>query len=253
MSPVTSSDVDFIERHRRILAIRPELRSVYQEWFGQLLRHVDGLDPLVEIGSGPGFFKEQYSSLISTDLILSPGIDVVCDARSLPFQSGTVGALVMIDVLHHLPKPLDFIAEAGRVLRPGGRLAMIEPWITPLSFFLYRYFHQEDCCLGVDLAQPFDESNKKAFDGNVAIPFRLIKYFETATDPLRLIRADAFLGLPYLATLGFKCTRQIPHALLDFARGCERLLGAMTRFAATRILVILQRNSEDSYVKPIKI
>jgi hypothetical protein len=30
--------------------------------------------------------------------------------------------------------------EAARVLRPGGRIAMIESWITVPSFVLYRYF-----------------------------------------------------------------------------------------------------------------
>ena len=97
---------------------------------------------------------------------------------ALSFQSGSVGALVMVDVLHHLPKPLEFLAEAGRVLSPGGRLAMIEPWITVPSYLLYRYFHHEDCSLAVDVRRPFDELDKRAFDGNAAIPFKLLKHFK---------------------------------------------------------------------------
>lgn len=246
MSRVTLSDLDLLSRHRKIWAVRPELRSVYQEWFSQLLGYVDGLQPIVEIGSGPGFFKEYFPHLISTDLIRSPWVDVVCDAYPLPFRSGSVGALVMVDVLHHLPKPLEFMAEAGRVLQPSGRLAMIEPWITPLSFLLYRYFHHEDCGLRFDLDCPFNESDKKAFDGNAAIPFKVVKYFEAKLEPLRLIRADAFLGLPYLVTLGFKCARPIPHTLVDFAKVCERLLGPIGRFAATRILLVWENSKYGS-------
>jgi SAM-dependent methyltransferase len=214
------------------------------------MRCVDGLQPIVEIGSGPGFFKEYFPRLISTDLIPSPWIDVACDACSLPFRSGTVGALVCVDALHHLPKPLEFMSEAGRVLQPGGRLAMIEPWITPLSFLLYRYFHHEDCRLGVDLACPFnvDDSGKKAFDGNAAIPFKLVKYFKTGVQPLRLIQAEAFLGLPYLLTLGFKCARPISQKLVDFAKVCERLiiLRRIARFSATRVLIVWENNPYDS-------
>ena len=246
MSQVTQSDFDFLIQHRKIWSVRPELQAVYQDWFGQLLRCVDGLQPIVEMGSGPGFFKEYFPRLISTDFITSPWVDVACDAGSLPFRSGTAGAIVMVDVLHHLPKPLEFMAEAGRILQPGGRLAMIEPWITPLSFLLYRYFHHEDCSLKVDLKRPFEAQGKKAFDGNAAIPFKLLKYAVPGPQPLDLIRADSFLGLPYLVTLGFKYARPIPQTLVDFARVCERWLRPIGRFAATRILLVWQKTSSDS-------
>src|SRR5262245_15438712 len=121
MTQVAMSDQEVIRRHRTIWAVRPELRAVYQEWFAQLLRCVEGLRPVVEIGTGPGFLKEYFPQVISTDIIPTPYVDVVCDAGFLPFQSGSIGALVMIDVLHHLPRPLEFLAEASRILRPGGR------------------------------------------------------------------------------------------------------------------------------------
>src|SRR2546426_669557 len=238
MTKVTMSDHEFVSQHRKIWAARPELRSVYQEWFKHLLWCVEGLHPIVEIGSGPGFFKDYFPHLISTDVVSSAYIDVVSDACSLPFRSGAVGALVMLDVLHHLPRPLEFMAEAERVLHPGGRLAMIEPWITAPSYFLYRYFHHEDCSLKVDLRCPFGELDKKAFDGNAAIPFKLLKQIEPGATSLRLIKVDPFLGLPYLATLGFRSTRPIPGALIGVAKVCERLLSPLTRLASTRALIV---------------
>jgi hypothetical protein len=33
---------------------------------------------------------------------------VLLDGCSLPFRSRTVGALVMVDVIHYLPTPLEF-------------------------------------------------------------------------------------------------------------------------------------------------
>jgi len=168
-------DEDIVKQHRGVWRARPELRAVYQEWFKQLWHLVDGMHPVVEIGAGPGFFKESFPQLISTDVIFDPDIDVVCGATSLPFQSGSINGLVMLDVLHHLPDPLDFLAEAGRVLHPGGRLVAIEPWITVPSYLLYRYFHQEDCSLAIDIRRPFGESKKNAFDGNAAIPFKLLR------------------------------------------------------------------------------
>jgi SAM-dependent methyltransferase len=244
MTQVAMSDHEVIRQHRIIWAARPELRAVYQEWFTQLLRCVEGLHPIVEIGAGPGFFKAYFPQLISTDVVPTPYIDVVCDAGSLPFQSGSVGALVMVDVLHHLPKPLEFLAEAGRILHPGGRLAMIEPWITAPSYLLYRYFHHEDCSLAVDVRYPFGELRKRAFDGNAAIPFKLLKQFKPVAPALRLLQAEPFLGLPYLTTFGFKRVRPIPQTLIGIARVCERFLSPLRKFVATRILVVWEHANE---------
>lgn len=240
MSRSSQRDRELVSRHRQIWASRPELRSVYEEWFGRLLSWVRGQQPVVEIGSGPGFFKEYCPALISTDVLRYPWIDVPCDACTLPFRSGAVGALVMVDVLHHLARPLDFMVEAARVLAPGGRLAAVEPWITPLSFVLYRYLHHEECRLRVDLAHAFDESRKQAFDGNAAIPFRLLRHLrgDAAGGPLRLLSAHSFPALPYLVTFGFKRGRPVPRRLVALAAGCERALGPLGRFFATRICVV---------------
>jgi len=241
MTKVAPSDCEYIELHRKIWAARPELRSVYQDWFEKLMTGVEGFHPIVEIGAGSGFFKEFFPGLISTDVVPSINIDMVSDACSLPFRSETIGALVMVDVLHHLPWPLQFMTEASRVLVPGGRIAMIEPWITGPSYVLYRYFHHEDCSLDVDLERPFKDLDKHAFDGNAAIPFKLLKHFDGAKSSLRMIEASPFIGLPYLFTLGFKTMRPIPQTVIEVAKVCERLLSPLKRIAATRIQIVWEK------------
>jgi SAM-dependent methyltransferase len=242
-APPPSSDLEFIARHRSIWVARPELRSVYHEFFAELLRAVQGWAPVVELGAGPGFFKEYHPGLISTDVIATRWVDVVCDACSLPFPSQSVGAFVMLDVVHHLPRPLDFIAEAARVLVPGGLMAMIEPWITPFSYLLYRYLHHEDCTLRIDLRRPFDPTRKKAFDGNAAIPYKLVRYYARKPGTLRLARLERFLGLPYLATFGFKRTHPLPWRLIRAARSCEKMLGPIGRWNATRALLVWEKSA----------
>jgi SAM-dependent methyltransferase len=244
-TPAPPSDLEFIARHRSIWAARPELRWVYHDFFAELLGAVNRLTPVVELGAGPGFFKEYHPALISTDVIATRWVDVVCDACALPFPSESVGALVMLDVLHHLPRPLDFIAEAARVLVPGGLMAMIEPWITPFSYLLYRYFHHEDCTLRIDLRRPFDSARKQAFDGNATIPYKLVQHYarDGGREPgaLRLARQERFLGLPYLATFGFKRTRPLPWRLIGAARSCEKMLRPLGRWNATRALLVWEK------------
>jgi ubiquinone/menaquinone biosynthesis C-methylase UbiE len=59
----------------------------------------------------------------------------VCDCRELPFKSASRDVVVIQGGLHHLPQlPADLeqtLAEIHRILRPGGRFFLVEPWLTP--------------------------------------------------------------------------------------------------------------------------
>ena len=152
----------------------------------------------------------------------------------------------MLDVLHHLPHPLDFLSETARVLNSGGVVVMIEPWITPASYLLYRYFHHEDCTLKIDIRRPFDSTHKKAFDGNATIPYNVVRQCRTLPDlPLHLVRLEPFLGLPYLCTLGFKRTRPMAPFWNRAARIGERILGPLGRWNATRALLVWEKEGAN--------
>lgn len=52
---------------------------------------------------------------------------VTADATRLPFTDGIFDAVLIRDVLHHIDDVGGVLAEARRVLRPGGRLTLLEP------------------------------------------------------------------------------------------------------------------------------
>lgn len=67
-------------------------------------------------------------------------------ARDLPFEDRSLDAVLVVDVLEHLPDPRHMIAEAARVLRPGGHfIAFIPIEGEPLSFYeLFRRLFGRD-------------------------------------------------------------------------------------------------------------
>lgn len=46
--------------------------------------------------------------------------------EALPIDDGTLDAAICALVLHHVPDPALALAEAARVLRPGGRLLVVD-------------------------------------------------------------------------------------------------------------------------------
>jgi SAM-dependent methyltransferase len=120
------------------------LRRIYSEWYAGLVQELPlEAGPVLELGSGAGFLAEWVPGLIASDLLPLPDIHAVLDGHDLPFVGGSLRAILLVNVLHHLPRPHRFLAEAARCLRPGGRLAMLEPWVTAWSRFVYRRLHHE--------------------------------------------------------------------------------------------------------------
>jgi SAM-dependent methyltransferase len=62
---------------------------------------------------------------------------VVADAEALPFGEGSFDAVVINFGVHHFPFPLRALADAHRVLKPGGRLAFTV-WASPEESVLHR-------------------------------------------------------------------------------------------------------------------
>ena len=137
-------DPQTADLHHQIVKSKPFLQSVYKEWYDLISNFLPAnLGPTLEVGSGSGFFSVEGIQTISSDIRTIIGIDLVCDAHQLPFCDNSFGGIVMTNVLHHLHNPYHFLFEADRCLMENGVLAMIEPWNSPWSEFIYKSFHHE--------------------------------------------------------------------------------------------------------------
>ena len=242
-----------LAEHRRVWERKAALRRIYrEEFFARLISFCQPGDISVEVGAGPGFLKEMLSGVISTDVIWCPWLDAVADAQNLPFRCASVTNLVGLDILHHLETPLVFLKESQRVLAPGGRLILVEPWITPFSYLVYRYLHQEDCDLTtcpLEGKAIRSENGKKPFDGNQAIPYLL---FGPASLDKTLALLPGFKPLiiepfclfAYLLSFGFKRVSFLPQTLYPLVSQLEQLTLPLWRSAAAlRVLLVLEKQA----------
>lgn len=132
------------ELRREIINQKPFYRRLLAEWYGLLSDAVpDGEGGVLELGSGAGFFREFIPDAITSDVVECSGIDRVIRAEELPFEERSLRAIVMTDVLHHIPDVKAFFNEAVRCLREGGVIAMVEPWVSTWSHFVYKNLHYE--------------------------------------------------------------------------------------------------------------
>ena len=163
---------------------------------------------------------------------------------------GSVGALVLFDVLHHLSAPASFFSEAARVLADGGRVVMCEPYVSPLSFPVYRWFHPEPLILNADpLAEQVEApEGKDPFDSNQAIPTLLftrkarLAEFQRRFPTLHVRSVERLAGLSFPASGGFDIHRpRLPLMLWRMLNAAEQRLPAWVyHLIGFRILVTLE-------------
>ena len=120
---------DALNSYRDVWNTKPVLRAIYGDLFDRIVSRCTS-GPTLEIGGGIGNLKDRLEDVWSSDIQYGPWLDLVADAQRLPFPNESLGNVVMLDVLHHVEWPLLFLRETARVLRPGGRIVMIEPAIT---------------------------------------------------------------------------------------------------------------------------
>lgn len=133
-------------QHREIILRKKFLKKLYIDWYSSMLKETAGLPEgkIVEIGSGGGFLKELNPHVITSDILPFPHCDLTFSGENMPFAAEELSAILMIDVLHHIPDSRSFFREAQRVLKPGGKIIMIEPANTAFSRFIFQKFHHEN-------------------------------------------------------------------------------------------------------------
>jgi SAM-dependent methyltransferase len=235
-----------LARYREVWERKPALRAIYGDYYRRILETSrPGL--VLEIGGGSGNLKSFAPRVVSTDIQWAAWLDAVADAQALPFGDGTFDGIVMVDVLHHLEVPRRFLQEAQRVLRSGGRLVLVEPAITPLSWIVYRFFHHEPVRMDQDpLADAPPDPHRDPYDSNSALPSLLLgrarQRLARECPGLVVRRVRLFSLIAYPLSGGFRRWTLLPRVLVAPVLWLDRVLEpVLGRVMAFRLLAVMEK------------
>jgi SAM-dependent methyltransferase len=105
--------------------------------------------PILEIGSYQVAGQEAIADLralfpgkdyTGLDMRPGPGVDTVADVQALPHEDASVGTVIAMNTLEHVPRFWRALDEIRRVLRPDGALLLSCPFYFQIHSFPSDYW-----------------------------------------------------------------------------------------------------------------
>ncbi|HNX82001.1 MAG TPA: methyltransferase domain-containing protein [Candidatus Omnitrophota bacterium] len=144
MNTDTHDTLEALCRKKAAFSRKLILQAIYRSWYQRISKHCITSGKTLEIGSGFGFSKTLLPACITSEILSSPWVDLVCDAQELPFKNSSLSNIIAIDVLHHIKNLKLFFEETTRVLSPKGRIVVTDMYVSPVSHCVLRWGHFED-------------------------------------------------------------------------------------------------------------
>lgn len=126
-------------------------------WLEKTLKRIPAGQKILDAGAGELQYKKfcnhlnytsqdfgQYdgcgdSKGLQTSTFDNSKLDLISDIANIPVKDNSFDALMCIEVLEHIPKPIDAIKEFSRILKSKGKLIITAPFCS-LTHFAPYYF-----------------------------------------------------------------------------------------------------------------
>ncbi len=222
------------------------LEEIYVDFYGRILSEIPAHEypRALELGSGGGFLKERAPHVLSSECVAVPGIDRIVDAGEIgsAFEAGALDAICAVNVFHHLPDAAAFLRGVSRVLRPGGRLVLIEPWFTRLGQLFHRIHHEPS------VADPGFwgiVGNGRMTAANTRLPTSVFRdsteRFGREFPELRIRKLEPFHKWLYLLSGGLRLNTRVPRFLARRLVDLDRRIATGNRLTGIFALIVVER------------
>jgi len=111
------------------------------------VRQIPANATILDIGAGRGDFSGLFTGqhYLALDIYPYPEVDIVCDLTKVsPFAPASLDVILLMNVLEHLPDAAEFIKTLSNLLRPGGKILAVVPFLVKIHQAPYdfgRYTH----------------------------------------------------------------------------------------------------------------
>lgn len=151
----------------------------------------------------------------------------------------------MTDVLYHLPSARQFFSEGARCVQQGGRLIMIEPWVTSWSKLIYTKFHHEPFL--PDAADWEFPSSGPLSGANDALPWIIFErdrtVFELEYPQWSIETIKSIMPFLYLTSGGVSMRNIMPGSFLGAIKFLEKVLEPWNNKLAMFAFICLRRST----------
>ena len=233
------------ELRRYVIREKYFLRLIYKKWYQKISASLmPDQRPVLEVGSGGGFMVEFIPGLITSEVFYISSVALVLDGLHMPLADNSLGAIVMINVLHHLTNNVrNFFTNASRCIRKKGAIIMIEPWVTPWSKVIYSKLHHEP--FNPDAAEWECTKTGPLSGANSALPWILFsrdrQKFENEFPQWRILQIKPMMPFIYLLSGGVSMRSFMPEISFNYWRSLEKALSPWMPYLGMFAQITLQK------------
>lgn len=225
----------------------PSIRNYLKTLYARVENEIKLNGKYLEIGAGAGISKDflmEYA-IERTDFMVSEDTDIRgnVDAHNLPYKNDEFDGVLLFDALHHFVMPLDAMKECLRVTKPGGKVILIEPYVSLFSYPIYKFFHFEK----TSWIYRLDSSDGAPSDpeqGDQGISKAVLKLLKNSkTQHLMGISGwnySLITPFSFFLTGGATSPLKIPASIIKLALIIEnRIPKVVMKFIAARIFIVI--------------
>lgn len=149
--PLLRDDLEIIETPGHINALTPLLRkrfnivatdAVSAHNYDPIARGIiDKCKGGLVLDCGCGLRQVYYEDVVNFEIVPYSTTDVLGVGECLPFKDNSFDAVFSLNVLEHVRDPFECAKEIARVLKPGGELYCVVPFLQPLHGYPHHYYN----------------------------------------------------------------------------------------------------------------